>query len=337
MIVLFSIIFLFFIFLFLRHLHLKKKYQKQQQIFKKDLNLIKDLSQKVTTLRQKDKLLTLICRIYLKASSGEYCLLICVKEGKLEEIKEQGEISEEREEIKKEAEKYIQKKKVIYKNSFLYIPIIYQENTIGMIVIKMRNGIKQAPLLFDIFPGITAQVLVNLKLKNMTRYDSLTRLLTRWYFEERLDDLIDKAKREKRKFSLLMIDLDHFKRINDTFGHQKGNEILIEIAKLFKEHFRDKDIIARWGGEEFSIILLDVDVKQGVSIAERLRKEVEERIKISKQIAVSSEPEKEIRVTLSIGVAEYKIGMTAEELVRKADLALLKAKEERNKVIADEK
>jgi diguanylate cyclase (GGDEF)-like protein len=157
--------------------------------------------------------------------------------------------------------------------------------------------------------------------------DGLTDLYDHRYFVLRLDDEIERAKRYKRSLSLLMMDIDHFKRYNDTFGHLAGDDVLIGLAKIFKKSSRRVDTVARYGGEEFVITLPETKREGAALLGERIRKQVEKM-----------EFEKGGGVTVSIGVGSFdgsNMSFTKEDLIKMADDALYKAKRNgRNRVEA---
>jgi diguanylate cyclase (GGDEF)-like protein len=158
--------------------------------------------------------------------------------------------------------------------------------------------------------------------------DSLTNVYTRRYFMERFDEEIKRCVQRKTKLSFLMIDADHFKSINDQYGHLTGDQVLKEIGQIIKESVREIDIVGRFGGEEFSVVLPDTDCNGAKVVVERIRKATEKR-------AIKAY-DNTVRVTLSVGVAEYpNDGKLLEELMDKADWALYRAKSQgRNCVIA---
>jgi diguanylate cyclase (GGDEF)-like protein len=151
--------------------------------------------------------------------------------------------------------------------------------------------------------------------------DGLTKLFNKRYFMERLDSELKFAQRHETALSLLMLDLDHFKKINDTQGHLAGDRVLSTIASVLLKAVRNEDVVARFGGEEFAIILRAIALEPAASTAERLRKLVE-----STKIALDGG--KELRATVSIGLANFPSTpcKTLEELVEAADKALYRAK-----------
>jgi diguanylate cyclase (GGDEF)-like protein len=167
----------------------------------------------------------------------------------------------------------------------------------------------------------------NVELHEISITDSLTGLYNRKHLMETLDKEVSRSQRHSRSFSLLVIDIDHFKKYNDTYGHLAGDEVLSKLASVFKESIRSSDYAARYGGEEFIIMLPEIGPDQGVEAAERIRHKVAEEI-------FSGDGES-IKVTISVGVACYpKNGEDAESVIRNADAALYEAKElGRNRVI----
>lgn len=160
--------------------------------------------------------------------------------------------------------------------------------------------------------------------------DGMTSLYNYRYFSERLNEEFERAKRYKRELSIIMIDIDFFKKYNDTHGHPKGDELLRNFSTILKKVMRNSDITARYGGEEFIVILPETGKDTAIETAERLRKAVE-----SKDFeGGGTQPGG--RVTISLGVTSYTDGPgSPEELVKSADAALYRAKEEgRNRVCA---
>ncbi|HEY5928387.1 MAG TPA: GGDEF domain-containing protein [Kofleriaceae bacterium] len=158
--------------------------------------------------------------------------------------------------------------------------------------------------------------------------DGLTKLFNKRYFLERLDSELKFAQRHTTALSLLMLDLDHFKKINDTMGHLAGDTVLATIANVLSRAVRNEDVVARFGGEEFAIILRAIEIEPALLMAERVRKLVE-------ATAIQLEGGKQMKCSVSIGVACYPAipAKTLEELVDAADKALYRAKHEgRNRV-----
>lgn len=157
---------------------------------------------------------------------------------------------------------------------------------------------------------------INEELYNLSTTDTLTKLFNRRHIEKLLEQEIDRAKRYKNDLSILLLDLDNFKLINDTFGHNMGDKVLVETAKVLKETLRKCDFAGRLGGEEFLVILPSTSLTNALVVAERIR------IKIS-DITI----DKKIKFSCSIGVSQYK-NETADEFIIKVDRLMYKAKKQ---------
>ncbi len=165
-------------------------------------------------------------------------------------------------------------------------------------------------------------------IETMAITDDLTEVCTRRYFLERFEEEIKRAKARKTTVAFLMLDVDHFKMVNDQHGHLTGDQVLKEVGVIIKESIREIDIAGRYGGEEFCVVLPDTDLEGAKAVAERIRK------------AAANKPIKAydtvIRITISIGLSTYPAdGKVQEELIDKADWALYRAKSQgRNCVVA---
>jgi diguanylate cyclase (GGDEF)-like protein len=168
--------------------------------------------------------------------------------------------------------------------------------------------------------------------RQMAITDRLTGLYNFGYFHERLKEERLRAERYHRLLSLVILDIDHFKKYNDSNGHPAGNEVLKKIATILKQEAREVDIVARYGGEEMVIILPETSRKRGTDLAERVRQRVEETLFDRMQ----SQPKG--KITLSAGVATFPVDASSEdELIKKADNSLYLAKSQgRNRVVAFE-
>ena len=160
---------------------------------------------------------------------------------------------------------------------------------------------------------------VHAKTLDVAIRDTLTKLHNRGFFNSRLIYEVERAGRYGEALSLLMCDIDHFKRINDGYGHPVGDKVLSWVADILNRQLRKTDVIARYGGEEFAAILLNTDSAQAQAIAEKLRRAIEEDF--------FQRLNDEIKITLSFGVSTFgNDSNTSEGLVRRADSALYKAK-----------
>ncbi|MEL7567919.1 MAG: GGDEF domain-containing protein [Dehalobacterium sp.] len=158
------------------------------------------------------------------------------------------------------------------------------------------------------------------KLYDHTNSDPLTGLRNRRCFYQNLAWEMQRLKRTKLPLSLAMIDVDNFKNINDTYGHIEGDQVLIKLANILKAHTRAIDTVARWGGEEFTVILPGTGIEGAKLFAERIRKVVEKSDSCHK-------------ITVCVGVASTTHKMEMDRLVALTDQALYKAKERKNRVV----
>lgn len=152
-------------------------------------------------------------------------------------------------------------------------------------------------------------------LEEDSTFDMLTGAFNRRYFEFALHQEISRVNRKRGEFSLILMDIDYFKSINDTYGHATGDRVLKEISVVVKETVRKADIFARVGGEEFVCLLPETSSEAALLTAERIRKLIE-----------SHQSTELPRVTVSFGVTEYRLEEPSEELLKRADLALYEAK-----------
>jgi diguanylate cyclase (GGDEF)-like protein len=208
------------------------------------------------------------------------------------------------------------------------LPLILNKNVIGYLAV---SGLREEEK--DKFHILGQQFLLGLerallykKVQELSITDSLTQIYSRRYFLEKLEEEISRAKKFQLSFAFLMVDIDHFKKINDNYGHLVGDVILKEVAKAIKENVRQIDFMGRYGGEELSIILTETNKQDAGLITERIRQAVE-----SRQIKAYDET---LNTTVSIGVSVYPADATnSMALIDKADQALYRAKlSGRNKV-----
>ncbi|WP_298693662.1 YfiR/HmsC family protein [uncultured Sulfuricurvum sp.] len=156
----------------------------------------------------------------------------------------------------------------------------------------------------------------NALLNALSQTDHLTGLYNRRVLLDRMENEIQKFTRYGTPFSMLFIDVDHFKTINDSYGHDKGDRVLKLIASLMNQHTRDTDVCVRWGGEEFMILAANTDLDKSLKLAENFRELVE-----------AFDFHLDANVTISIGVAAIEPGQNKDELIKNADNALYMAKE----------
>ena len=166
--------------------------------------------------------------------------------------------------------------------------------------------------------------LKNAALSQTALHDKLTGLRNRFYFDQKIGEELDRSDRYGSHLSLLFFDLDHFKIVNDTFGHDQGDEVLIKLSEIINKRMRKSDVFARWGGEEFVIMMPHTSLEQAVKAAEIIREAIESYVFDTVGI-----------ITISIGVAERERHESKEAWFRRVDKALYRAKREgRNRVCA---
>lgn len=206
-----------------------------------------------------------------------------------------------------------------------YVPLIAKNSAVGVMVLEdFRDGESFTEEERELFQSIGAQIAVaihNAQLYAMAVTDGLTGLYVRRYFDLRMQEEFDQARRYQRSFSLLLFDIDHFKKFNDTHGHQTGDAVLQQFARLLQANTRKSDICCRYGGEEMAVILPETRLEEALVLANKLCLRIRNR-------TFQSPDGKPLSVTTSIGVAEYSDAHgTMEDLVRDADEALYTAKE----------
>ncbi len=206
--------------------------------------------------------------------------------------------------------------------SFIALPLLSEGVPLGMLAIL---GVEAEHT--ESFSILAEQLALELKkislyekIQELAITDGLTAIYVRRHFIERLNEEVARSKRHNLKLSLLMIDLDHFKQCNDTYGHLVGDIVLKEISRIMKEYVRQVDLIGRYGGEEFVIALPDTDKNSALNVADRIRMSVEKH-----KFRAYDET---ISMTISIGVATFpETGDDVATLIDRADQALYKAKE----------
>ena len=173
-------------------------------------------------------------------------------------------------------------------------------------------------LIYSIVLSEKFNKLIN-SLRDEAMHDGMTGLLNHKFFEKRLDEEIERSERYKEKITLLFLDLDNFKRINDTYGHLFGDYVLKITASIIEENVRNIDIVSRYGGEEFIVILINANKKDSLKTAERIRKQIEEYEFIEEKISE--------HLTISIGMGEFPTdAKNKENLIRYSDHKMYTAK-----------
>lgn len=205
------------------------------------------------------------------------------------------------------------------------IPLASNGNLLGVIAFRSESKLE-----VDFLETLKQQI--SMYIQNGTLYtmaitDSMTKLYLQTYFKERIEGELKRFERLNQEFSLLILDIDHFKKFNDSYGHLVGDYVLKEVAKIIKISVRKLDIVSRYGGEEFGVILLGASSETAVCIAERIRNNIENKI--------FTYMGQEMRVTISGGVAHVKDIDVYDhtEIIKVADKALYESKNNgRNKI-----
>ena len=220
-------------------------------------------------------------------------------------------------------------------SSFLSIPLIYQKKVLGVINFGRcqeggfsSNDVKMLSLVSNQVALAVTNARLYTKTKELSVKDELTGVYNRRHFQRMLKMEWKRAVRFRRDLSVVMIDADHFKEYNDTFGHLQGDQVLKRLGKVFEKSLREVDTVARFGGEEFILLLPDTDKHGAVAVAEKLRKLIEQ------EEFYDDEGKETRRVTISLGVATFPDDVGgSEDLIDHADIALYRSKEKgRNKV-----
>ena len=227
-----------------------------------------------------------------------------------------------------------------YKNvsSLIVVPIEIENNYWGAIkgyCTDKKEAFDDYDLrLLSILASLIGLILNNAmmfkKVESLAITDGLTGLYTRTYFIERLQEEIERAKNDSTPICVAIIDIDYFKKVNDTYGHLAGDTFLKQLSNILRRRFRSVDVLSRYGGEEFAVLMYHITIKESYKILEEVRKMVAEEKFF---MPIESYHPIQIKKTISIGIAELKEEQTPDEIIKKADTALYKAKQKgRNRV-----
>ena len=218
------------------------------------------------------------------------------------------------------AEKY----KIKGLKTLISAPIKSSEGTIGAVTASFPHKPDSQILDKSFFYYLGEQIGIVLqnallyeKVKLLASIDHLTGLYNRRKMLELFEQEVKRVKRSRKTFTIAMADIDNFKGVNDTYGHECGDEVLKSVTSVFREECRESDYICRWGGEEFLLLFIDSDLPAAKKIAERILKRSEEK----KNPCMENCP-----ATLSMGITEYSNDLNIEQLLQRADNALYKAK-----------
>ena len=167
------------------------------------------------------------------------------------------------------------------------------------------------------------------RLKRLSETDPMTELCNRRYFNSASKTILELAKRDRSELSLVMLDIDKFKKINDAYGHGIGDEVIISLSNILLDETRKSDLACRFGGEEFILLLPETSIEGASVIAEKIRRSVED-------FSLTLENGSQVKLTISLGLSslDFERDDSIEDIIKRADTALYKAKETgRNKVI----
>ncbi len=217
----------------------------------------------------------------------------------------------------------------------LCVPMMAQGESLGLLYLCFQEPEVITPDVKSLAETVSKQIaisLANLKLRETLQYhsisDALTGIFNRRYLESSLNRELNRAARMQQSLGIIMLDIDHFKRFNDTYGHDAGDKILKTIADFIKSSVREFDIACRYGGEEFMVILPNASLKITLARAQQLRAGI-------KNLVIQTELDRRVSVTASFGIAAYPDhGKNKHDLLKAADEALYLAKEQgRDRVI----
>jgi len=325
--------------------------------YEKDRLLIEKLTFEISSILELDKLLPKIMDAFIQAGQVSKGSIMLLNEEGILEIKEAVGLSERAiKEVHLKLSEGIAgkvattgkailvkdtRRDILYKDflfdpkkerpreTLLCLPLIFKNRILGVVNLEAKINhkpfLRNDEILLSILANQAAVAIANARLYDSAVTDGLTGLYVQKYFRLSLTQEIERTKRYHCPFSLSLLDIDHFKTFNDTYGHQTGDCVLRELAKLLKSSVRVSDLCARYGGEEFALILLETDPQDNFYIGERLRR----------KIANFFFTEKKLRLTVSIGMTSYQgeNNLATEDLIKYVDLALYQSKNKgRNQV-----
>jgi diguanylate cyclase (GGDEF)-like protein len=212
--------------------------------------------------------------------------------------------------------------------SYLCLPIVLGGIVSGVVQIQSDKKdfftdsmITEIKVYIDSIAPVISNLRLLESLNNMASVDTLTKVYNRRYLEKYLEEQIEISKENNLHLSVIMLDIDFFKRFNDIYGHDAGDYVLMHFADTLKFNVRESDVVSRYGGEEFVVVLPGTDLHGAYTVAEKLRKKVEDM----SLTAISNEAPP--KITCSLGISSYPIhGNNIDKLIQSADKALYKEK-----------
>lgn len=220
----------------------------------------------------------------------------------------------------------------LFGSSFIVVPIVHQGEFLGLVHLcgspEGAGFTERDVRLIKVFAVQLGAAVKNAQLYEQAITDGMTKLYLHRYFKQRLYDELKRAARFKRNLALIMVDIDHFKLLNDNYGHQTGDEVLRHVAAILRRAVRTHDLPVRYGGEEFALVLPETEFGGAVAVAERIRKSIEnDYLEVSGVV---------LKITASFGVAIFPdCADDMESLIKAADVAMYWSKEHgRNQVTA---
>jgi diguanylate cyclase (GGDEF)-like protein len=225
--------------------------------------------------------------------------------------------------------------------AMLLLPLKSKEKILGALLtaFDFPHEFRKTEMRFmTLIANLTSNALHNLHLykqvEALSITDELTGLYNRRYFDNKISEEYSRAKRYKHNLTLLLIDIDRFKSVNDACGHNIGDEVLVEVSKTIKSTARITDIVTRYGGEEFATIMPETPPDRGFAIAEKIRVRIEQEVtKTLQKLLQALEQKYSSTITVSAGLSYYPLCKGVESLIKTADEFLYKAKQEgRNRV-----